>query len=63
MMSSILSKARDEAYRAGWSQAMQVNTDDAFAKGQEAARAEAPSRFNWLAVGMIIGGTLTGWFG
>ncbi|MGN5375825.1 hypothetical protein [Sphingomonas hankookensis] len=57
-MTSILGKAREEAYRQGWNQAMQVSTDDAFADGQQAAWADAPRRITWACIGMIAGALL-----
>lgn len=60
-MSGLLQDAYKRGYRDGIGQASQVHHDEAYIKGQEAAYAEAPSRFRWFALGAIAA-TAIGYF-
>jgi hypothetical protein len=51
---SLLDKARNEGYADGWSQAAMIAYDDAYMKGEESARKEAPKRLQWFILGFTV---------
>lgn len=55
----ILDAVRLEGYRDGIAQMSQVSYDEAYYKGQCAARAEAPSRLRWWLMGAFGGYAIT----
>lgn len=58
---AILEQARSDGYSAGWSQAGQIEYDHAYDLGEQAARADAPSRLRWFLFGAVTASIITWW--